>query len=99
MLWQQDQLVAYARLLPKGLAFAHCSIGRVISSSTVRGKGFGKLLVVKAIENCTRLYGAGPITIGAQLYLQAFYASFGFEPVGEVYLEDAIQHIEMQRPG
>jgi ElaA protein len=59
----------------------------------------GRLLVAKAIENCTQLFGAGPITIGAQLYLQAFYASFGFEPLGEVYLEDAIKHIEMQRPG
>ena len=36
-----------------------------------------------------------PIHAQAQAYLQAFYASFGFHPVSEIYLEDDIPHIDM----
>jgi ElaA protein len=43
------------------------------------------------------LYGKGPIKIGAQQYLKAFYESFGFEQEGEPYLEDGIPHIIMLR--
>ncbi len=33
--------------------------------------------------------------IQAQAYLERFYRSHGFEPEGEVYLEDGIAHIDM----
>jgi ElaA protein len=33
--------------------------------------------------------------IGAQQYLTRFYSSFGFQQVGEPYLEDGIPHIHM----
>ena len=37
------------------------------------------------------------ITIGAQEYLKDFYASFDFKPVSEIYDEDGINHLDMQR--
>ena len=39
--------------------------------------------------------GAVPIRIGAQLYLERFYESFGFTRVGEPYDEDGIMHVDM----
>ena len=36
-----------------------------------------------------------PIHISAQCYLTKFYEDFGFEIVGESYLEDDIPHIGM----
>lgn len=98
MLYHQKQLMAYARIVPAGLSFTEPSIGRIVSSNAARGKGFGKQLVKLAIENCERLYGRKPIKIGAQLYLLAFYESFGFVAQGEQYLEDGIVHVEMVRP-
>lgn len=95
MVWADDQLAAYARLLPPGLMYPEMSIGRVVSSPAHRGTGAGKLLMEKAIECCFELFGEGPIHIGAQLYLKKFYGSFGFIPKGEVYLEDGIEHVEM----
>jgi ElaA protein len=98
MIWHKEQLVAYARLLAPGLSFEEMSIGRIISSPAYRGTGAGKLLVSKSIDACYELFGQGPIHIGAQLYLEKFYGSFGFVPVGDVYLEDGIKHIEMIKP-
>ena len=92
------KLLAHTRLLPPGLSYPEASIGRVVSSPSVRGKGIGRELMNKSIEKIYILYGAGPIRIGAQLYLKSFYASLGFQPEGEIYLEDNIQHIIMYLP-
>ncbi|MBB6270930.1 ElaA protein [Pedobacter cryoconitis] len=98
MLYQNKELMAYARIVPAGLSFTEPSIGRIVTSAAARGKGFGKQLVLLAISNCIRLYGNKPIKIGAQLYLKSFYESFGFVVVGEEYLEDDILHVDMIRP-
>lgn len=92
-------LIAYARLLPPGIAYEYMSIGRVITSPQSRRTGAGKLLMREAISECHRLFGEGPIKIGAQLYLKEFYGSFGFQTIGEVYLEDNIEHIHMLLKG
>ncbi len=93
------ELVAYARILPKGVAYAeYPAIGRIITGAKVRGTGAGRALVARAISECERLCGPGPIKIGAQSYLEHFYRSFGFEVVGEPYLEDGIPHLHMLRP-
>jgi ElaA protein len=98
LFWDESALVAYARLLPKGLSYEQMSIGRVVSSPAYRGTGAGKLLIDEAIKVCKELFGEGPIRIGAQLYLEKFYSSFGFEQTSDVYLEDGIEHIEMIKP-
>jgi ElaA protein len=88
-------LVAYTRLLPPGLGYEYASIGRVVTAPAVRRYGIGKELMKQSIETVYKLFGVGPIKIGAQLYLKKFYESFGFVQVGEPYLEDGIKHIYM----
>jgi len=95
--WDHEELVAYARLIPPGNVYEEMSIGRVVSSPAYRKKGAGKQLLEKSIEQCFELFGKGPIKIGAQLYLQKFYESFGFIQTGAVYDEDGIPHIKMIR--
>ena len=96
---ENDQLLAYARLMPHGLSYeGYPSIGRIITSEVGRGKGYGKLLVTKAIECCHQQWGKTAIKIGAQTYLLKFYQNFGFEVIGEEYLEDGIPHIHMVLP-
>jgi ElaA protein len=92
---QDDVLTAYCRLLPPGLSYEEMSIGRVVSSPIIRRTGIGRILFEKAIEHCYATYGKGDIRIGAQVYLTAFYGSFGFKITGDVYLEDGIEHVEM----
>lgn len=96
--WNNEKLVAYTRLLPPGLAYENCSIGRVVTAASVRRQGIGKILMKKSIEACQQLFSSRDIEIGAQLYLEQFYGSFQFKREGEVYLEDGIDHIHMRRP-
>lgn len=97
MVCDNKKLVAYCRLLPPGLAFEQISIGRVTSSPPYRRTGVGKILMTRAIVACNELFGDGPISIGAQLYLKKFYESFGFAATSDIYLEDNIEHIEMMK--
>lgn len=93
--WKEGKLVAYSRLLAPGTAFSEMSIGRVITAASARRLNLGKELMDLSIVKIRELFGKSPIRIGAQLYLQKFYSSFGFSQVGEIYIEDGIPHIEM----
>lgn len=94
--WQENSLVAYTRLLPKGLSYNNYpSIGRVVTSPLVRNTGIGKKLMEVSINKLYELYGQMPIKIGAQLYLKNFYEGFGFIATEHEYMEDGIPHVEM----
>ena len=99
MAWDNEMLVAYARIVPLGIAYASFpSIGRVVTSPKLRRSGLGKILMQQSIEHLQKLLGESSIKLGAQLYLKNFYESFGFVQSSEVYMEDGIPHIEMVRP-
>ncbi len=91
-------LVAYCRLVPPGTKFAEPSIGRVVTTSAVRGSGCGKELTREALKRAERLWPGRAIRIGAQRHLERFYVAFGFAAASEPYDEDGIPHIEMLRP-
>ena len=97
MLYDEDRLAAYCRLLPAGVSYSEISIGRVISSPSHRGTGVGKTVMKLGIQYCEELFAAGPIRIGAQVYAIGFYEALGFVAEGEEYLEDDIPHVEMVR--
>lgn len=99
MVFLDNQLVGYSRLVPAGVSYAELSIGRVITAPSVRGTGLGKTVMELAIQNCEKYFGRGPIRIGAQTYALGFYESLGFVAQGETYDEDGIEHIEMVRKG
>lgn len=99
-IWGNQVLLAYARLLPPGLDFTDSSaIGRVITKASVRGKGVGKDLMLKAIHHCETLWPGSDIKLHAQTYLLQFYRNFGFTGYGEEFLEDGLPHFFMRRPG
>ncbi len=91
----EERLIAYSRLLAPGISYSESSIGRVVSSPSTRKTGMGKKLMQESIEQIRNLFHTDTIRIGAQLYLQKFYESFGFIREGDIYLEDNIPHILM----
>ena len=92
---ENDDLVAYARILPPGVSYDDVSIGRVLTIAAVRNTGTGKDLMSKSMIFIKEKWGAVPVCISAQCYLIKFYESFGFVCQGEEYFEDDIPHIQM----
>ena len=93
--WMNDKLIAYTRLVPAGIIYDTASIGRVVTSSSLRRTGIGNELMERSIEKTKELFGEKSIKLGAQLYLKNFYESLGFTQSSDIYLEDGIEHIEM----
>jgi ElaA protein len=90
-------LQAYLRVVDPGVKYEEPSLGRVITSPETRGTGLGRVLVAEGVAHCVAAWPGRGIRISAQAHLARFYGGFGFEPVGEPYLEDNIPHLEMVR--
>lgn len=92
-------VIAYADEVPAGcgrllLKGVEAKIGRIAVRKSMRRYGLGtgicKLLMAIAGDN-----GAQRINLDAQLTAVEFYASLGFEKVGEVFAEAGIEHVKM----
>ncbi|MFN8283902.1 MAG: GNAT family N-acetyltransferase [Chitinophagales bacterium] len=96
MLYVENELIAYCRLVPDGISYdGYVSIGRVASKASYRKEGYGRQLMERAMEKMTQVFPHSPIKISAQAYLQKFYEGFGFTKVSDEYMEDDIPHIAM----
>ena len=89
----EDKVVALARVCPAGSHMKEISIGRVIT--TERGKGYGKQIMLHAIDAAIEHFGATLIVIEAQEYARGFYESVGFRQSSEPFMLDGIPHIKM----
>jgi len=88
-------LAAYARILPPGSRFAEPSIGRVLTTRAVRGRGWGRRLMRRAVAVTRQKFPAMPVRLSAQCHLQRFYAELGFRIDSRPYQEDGIDHVDM----
>lgn len=94
-LWltQGDAVVALARVCPAGTHMKEVSIGRVIT--TQRGKGFGRQIMLHAIDTAVECFHAALIDIEAQAYAKGFYEGVGFRQSSDTFMLDGIPHIKM----
>ena len=88
-----DKVVALARVCPAGTHMKEISIGRVIT--TERGKGYGKQIMLHAIDAAIDYFDAKILEIEAQEYARGFYESVGFRQSSESFMLDGIPHIRM----
>lgn len=92
----KNELVAYARVLEQGISYReYASIGRIVTSPSIRGNNHGHVLVDFSIKVCQKKFPGQPIKISAQAHLEKFYNAHSFKATGEAYLEDDIPHIGM----
>ena len=89
-----DVFMAYARLIIEPNS---TRIGRVLVPKEQRKNGLGEELMTVVLTYIDQHYPGLLVNAQAQAYLQTFYASFGFQPISEIYLEDNIPHIDMVR--
>lgn len=87
---EEGEVVGYVRVLDDGEVWR---IGRVVLAASVRGRGLADPLLTAALAACPDR----DVVLDAQSPLQGWYASLGFEVVGEEFLEDGIAHLPMRR--
>jgi ElaA protein len=93
-----DELVATLRVVPPGVSYDECSIGRVSISRRLRGQRRGVELMKIGMGFCASKWDTG-IRISGQAYLQEFYEALGFVTENGPYMEDDIPHYEMLYSG
>ena len=94
---ENNEILAYCRILPAGLKYDDCSIGRVIVREQARGKGYARVIMQKAINIIETSWNVPCIKLCAQSHLQHFYQSVGFETISDEFDEDGIPHVYMIR--
>ncbi len=91
-------LRACLRVVDPGLKYAEPSMGRVVLDLALRGSGLADQLVDQGLHRADAAWPGQGNRISAQAHLQRFYGRHGFQPVGAIYSEDDIPHIQMWRP-
>src|SRR5699024_5784093 len=94
-----EEIMGYVRILPSGSRYSAASIGRVIVTTASRANGYARNIITKAIQYRYDAWKETKIKLQAQVYLETFYASLGFERISAEYLEDNIPHVDMIRRG
>jgi ElaA protein len=91
LLYHDDKVVSYLRLILPGYKYKEYSIGRVATRKIDRHKGYATKLLLEAKNDVK----GQPIRISAQAYLETYYQKVGFESIGDPYIEEGILHVEM----
>lgn len=89
----ENKVVAMARVCPAGTHMQKISIGRVIT--TERGRGYGRQIMLHAIDAAVERFDASNIDIEAQEYAKGFYEGVGFRQSSDTFILDGIPHIKM----
>lgn len=95
-LWFEEngEILAYARVLDRGVSFETPAVGRVISIR--RREGLGSRILIEGIRIAREKYSAEAVMLEAQVYARKLYEKQGFVQVSEEFLEDGIPHIIMR---
>ena len=88
-----DEIAGTIRILQDSDALR---IGRVVVAAKHGGTGVARELFTYALERCANIDADSKLVLDAQAPLQDWYGSFGFKPVGEIFMEDGIPHITME---
>ncbi|RJX24956.1 MAG: GNAT family N-acetyltransferase [Acholeplasma sp.] len=91
MIFEQDKLISYLRLVEPGYKFKEYAISRVLTDPLYRKKGLATKLIQEAMQDIKGL----PIRISGQAYLKSYYEGLGFHVVKGPYVEEDILHYEM----
>ncbi|PID27731.1 MAG: GNAT family N-acetyltransferase [Candidatus Cloacimonadota bacterium] len=92
---KNDKIIAYLRILEKGVSFEEIGIGRVAVDAEFRRRGLARDIMSAAVSFIKNDLKEHEIKLQAQTYLIDFYKSLGFEKVSEIYQEAGIPHVDM----
>ena len=81
---------------PKGETGKWGQIGRMAVLQSHRKNGVGNLLLIE-LEDEARRRGLTGVLVHSQLYALGFYERHGYRPVGAVFQEAGIDHVEAHK--
>ena len=91
-LWEGDKVVAYLRAYRGDDGETH--IGRVLSIP--HGVGLGKRLMLESMPIIKEKFECDSISLHSQCHAEGFYEKLGFKRIGNVFLEEGIEHVMMK---
>ncbi len=91
----EDRILAYLRVMDRGVESEDVSIGRLLT--TRRREGLGTAILKEGIRVAEECFHADRIYLEAQVYAKGLYEKQGFETISGEYLEDGIPHVKMLR--
>ena len=94
---ENERVVAYCRIVPKGVNYENISIGRVLVLKEIRRKGIAQEMLKIAIRYIEENFEEIKIVLSAQLYAKSLYEDVGFVQESDVYEEAGIPHIKMYK--
>lgn len=94
---ENERVVAYCRIVPKGVNYENISIGRVLVLKEFRRKGIAQEMLKIAIRYIEENFEEIKIVLSAQLYAKSLYEDVGFVQESDVYEEAGIPHIKMYK--
>lgn len=89
-----NRVIAYLRAFYKDDDESVVKIGRVLTLE--HGKGFGRELMIKSIEDIKENLKCKKIYLDSQKHAIGFYEKFGFKVVSDEFLEEGIVHVAME---
>lgn len=90
---EDNNIIAYLRVIKPGVSFKEAAIGRVLCIK--RRQGIATGLLKEAIKVAKEYYGSDKIHLEAQVYVRKMYEKLGFVQITDEFLEDGIPHIGM----
>lgn len=96
MLKENGRIVAYSRIVPKGVAYEYISIGRVLVLESHRRKGVAQEMMRACLKYIKESLNENIVVLSAQLYVKSMYESVGFKVISDVYDEVNIPHVKMK---
>ncbi|WAW14568.1 GNAT family N-acetyltransferase [Peptostreptococcus equinus] len=91
---ENDEILAYIRVLPQNTSFEEAGLGRVIAAK--RKHGYGAQIVKIGIDVAKEYFGADAIVLDAEEYAKGFYEKEGFVPISERFIDYGIPHVRMR---
>lgn len=90
------KVLAYSRIIPKGVRYEEPSIGRVLVLKEFRKKGIGLEMMRKCIDFIKNEWKEEHIVLSSQVRSKHLYLSAGFKEISDVYMEAEIPHVKMR---
>ena len=90
---EDGRILAYLRVMDRGVESEYVSIGRLLAAR--RREGLGSRVLSEGIRVAKEFFGADKIYLEAQVYARGLYEKQGFRAVSEEFLLDGIPHVKM----